>query len=68
MISTFCVARPACDAARRFQQAARRAQPANSSARFLNCRHITHAAPALSRAARARLILERISGPSAFHL
>ena len=34
----------------------------------LNCRHITHAASALSRAARARLILARISAPSAFHV
>ena len=39
-----------------------------SSVLFLKCRHITHAASALSRAARARVILERISAPSAFHL
>src|SRR5450631_2616996 len=38
-----------------------------SSILILNCRHITHATPALSRAARARVILERISAPSAFH-
>jgi hypothetical protein len=38
------------------------------SALILNWRHITHAASALSRAAWARLILARISAPSAFHL
>ncbi len=34
----------------------------------LNCRKITHAASNLSRAARARLILSRITALSAFHL